>query len=63
MGMGVFHPTAPEGHKHRVTTPEKPRKIPRTIGETPEGPRIEKIQSRDIEKIKLSIRNEIFNRE
>ena len=41
-------PTVPEGHKHRVTTPEKPRKIPRTpaesaeprraLGETPAEP-------------------------
>ena len=26
-------PTVPEGHKHRVTTPEKPWKIPRTPAE------------------------------
>ena len=39
--------TVPEGHKHRVTTPEKPRKIPqnplerprRALGETPQSPR------------------------
>ena len=28
-----FSPTVPEGHKHRVTTPEEPRKIPRTPAE------------------------------
>ena len=26
-------PTVPEGHMHRVTTPEKPRKIPRALAE------------------------------
>ena len=30
--MPLSSPTVPEGHKHRVTTPEKPRKIPRRIG-------------------------------
>ena len=41
-----YHPTVPEGHKHRVTTPENPRKIPRTPAEprrdpaeTPQNPR------------------------
>ena len=32
MKVGSFQ-TVPEGHKHRVTTPEKPRKIPRTPAE------------------------------
>ena len=31
--LKVQFPTVPEGHKHRVTTPEKPRKIPRTPAE------------------------------
>ena len=31
--------TVPKGHKHRVTTPENPRKIPRTPAETPQNPR------------------------
>ena len=31
-------PTVPEGHKHRVTTPEKPRKIPRTPAEPRRDP-------------------------
>ena len=44
--QNLLDPTVPEGHKHRVTTPEKPRKIPRTptearrtLGETPQNPR------------------------
>ena len=32
------NPTVPEGHKHRVTTPEKPRKIPRTSAEPRRAP-------------------------
>ena len=32
------HPTVPEGHEHRVTTPENPRKIPRTPAEPRRGP-------------------------
>ena len=32
-------PTVPEGHKHMVTTPEKPRKIPRTPQNAPQNPR------------------------
>ena len=31
-------PTVREGHKHRVTTPEKPRKIPRTPAEPRRDP-------------------------
>ena len=31
-------PTVPEGHKHRVTTPENPRKIPRTPAEPRRDP-------------------------
>ena len=31
------HPTVPEGHKHRVTTPGKPRKIPRTCAGGPQN--------------------------
>ena len=31
-------PTVPEGHKHRVTTPENPRKIPRAPAEPRRDP-------------------------
>ena len=31
-------PTVPEGHKHRVTTPGNPRKIPQNPAETPQNP-------------------------
>ena len=41
--FGWLHPpTVPEGHKHRVTAPEKPGKIPRTPAEprrAPQNPR------------------------
>ena len=39
LGLDDVFPTVPEGHKHRVTTPENPRKIPRTPTETPQNPR------------------------
>ena len=32
------YPTVPEGHEHRVTTPENPRKIPRTPAEPRRDP-------------------------
>ena len=40
-------PTVPKGHKHRVTTPENPRKIPRTPAETPQNPRRARSPLRD----------------
>ena len=34
----LLFPTVPEGHKHRVTTPENPRKIPRAPAEPRRDP-------------------------
>ena len=36
--LGEFVPTVPEGHKHRVTAPGNPRKIPRTPAEPRRDP-------------------------
>ena len=33
--LDLWDPIVPEGHKHRVTTPESPRKISRTPRRTP----------------------------